>query len=315
MSSRILDDIAEEARKGSFGTGEDQASVIRGIELLKRQKLNVAFVGATGVGKSSTINSIFNMDVAKVGDRTDPETASIQKYELDNMVLWDTPGLGDNPEKDRQYAVEIAGLLKRKDEKGDLLIDEVVVLVDGSNRDMKTAYETIEHVVAPYIEDPKRIIIAINQCDVALKGRFWNNDRCEPEAQLAAFLDQKVTSVRERIAGSTGIATSPMYYSALHHYNISKLLLAMITAVQEKKRFLFTDSLNRNPEVWKKNDKPEIYNQQIQQEVKGSLSKALEGAAAGAAAGATVGRYIPVIGPIAGAIAGAALGFLGGLLG
>ena len=81
MSSRILDDIAEEARKGSFGTGEDQASVIRGIELLKRQKLNVAFVGATGVGKSSTINSIFNMDVAKVGDRTDPETASIQKYE------------------------------------------------------------------------------------------------------------------------------------------------------------------------------------------------------------------------------------------
>ena len=64
MSSRILDDIAEEARKGSFGTGEDQESVIRGIELLKRQKLNVAFVGATGVGKSSTINAIFNMDVA-----------------------------------------------------------------------------------------------------------------------------------------------------------------------------------------------------------------------------------------------------------
>ena len=119
MSSRILDDIAEEARTGSFGTGEDQESVIRGIELLKRQKLNVAFVGATGVGKSSTINAIFNMDVAKVGDRTDPETASIQKYELDNMVLWDTPGLGDNPEKDRQYAVEIAGLLKRKDENGE----------------------------------------------------------------------------------------------------------------------------------------------------------------------------------------------------
>ena len=79
----------------------------------------MAFVGATGVGKSSTINAIFNMDVAKVGDRTDPETASIQKYELDNMVLWDTPGLGDNPEKDRQYAVEIAGLLKRKDENGE----------------------------------------------------------------------------------------------------------------------------------------------------------------------------------------------------
>jgi len=315
MSSRILDDIAEEARKGSFGTGEDQASVIRGIELLKRQKLNVAFVGATGVGKSSTINSIFNMDVAKVGDRTDPETASIQKYELDNMVLWDTPGLGDNPEKDKRYAAEIAGLLKRKDGNCDLLIDEVVVLIDGSNRDMKTAYETIEQVVAPYIEDPKRIIIAINQCDVALKGRFWNYDRSEPEAQLLTFLDQKASSVRERIAGSTGIATSPVYYSALHHYNISKLLLAMITAVQEKKRFLFSDSLNRDPEIWKKNDELETYNQKIQQEVKGSLSKALEGAAAGAAAGASIGSLIPVIGTTIGAAVGAALGFLGGLLG
>ena len=231
------------------------------------------------------------------------------------MVLWDTPGLGDNPEKDKRYAAEIAGLLKRKDGNCDLLIDEVVVLIDGSNRDMKTAYETIEQVVAPYIEDPKRIIIAINQCDVALKGRFWNYDRSEPEAQLAAFLDQKAASVRERIAGSTGIVTSPVYYSALHHYNISKLLLAMITAVQEKKRFLFTDSLNRNPEVWKKNDELEIYNQKIQQEVKGSLSKALEGAAAGAAAGASIGSLIPVIGTTIGAAVGAALGFLDGLLG
>ena len=102
------------------------------------------------------------MEIAKVGYDVDPETVTIQKYEIDNMVLWDTPGLGDNPEKDKRYVVEIANVLKQKDENGELLIDEVVVLIDGSNRDMKTAYEVIENVIVPYIGDTKRIVVAIN---------------------------------------------------------------------------------------------------------------------------------------------------------
>ena len=40
-----------------------------------------------------------------------------------------------------------------------------------------TTYEVIENVIVPYIGDTKRIIIAINQCDLALKGRYWNYDK------------------------------------------------------------------------------------------------------------------------------------------
>lgn len=162
MRNRILDSITSEIENSNFDTVEDKENIIRHIERLKKQKLNVMFVGATGVGKSSTINAIFNMEIAKVGYDVDPETVTIQKYEIDNMVLWDTPGLGDNPEKDKRYVVEIANVLKQKDENGELLIDEVVVLIDGSNRDMKTAYEVIENVIVPYIGDTKRIVVAIN---------------------------------------------------------------------------------------------------------------------------------------------------------
>ena len=55
--------------------------------------------GATGCGKSSTINALFNIDStnyterAKVGVTPDPETMSIERYELDNLVLWDSPVL------------------------------------------------------------------------------------------------------------------------------------------------------------------------------------------------------------------------------
>lgn len=314
MNNSILDSITDDLMKDSSQIIADKDLLLKNMEKIKKQKLNILFVGATGVGKSSTINAIFNMEIAKVGYSVDPETATIQKYEIDNMILWDTPGLGDSPENDKRYAIEIANALKAKDEEGQLLIDEVVVLIDGSNRDMKTAYQVIENVIVPYIGDNKRIIIAINQCDLALKGHYWNYEKNEPDIQLCSFLEEKVVSVKNRIKESTNVITQPIYYSALHRYNISKLLLTMLRAMPENKRFLFTDSLNKNPEIWKKNDELEHYNVEIQKEIKGSLSKAIDGAAKGAVAGATVGGLIPVIGPVVGAAVGAVLGFLGGLI-
>ncbi len=314
MNNRILDNITIGIENSDFNRAEDKENIISHIERLKKEKLNVMFVGATGVGKSSTINAIFNTEIAKAGVNVDPETANIQKYEIDNIILWDTPGLGDDPEKDKKYAAEIVRALKQTDRNGELLIDEVVVLIDGSNRDMKTAYEIIEQVVAPYIGDTKRVIIAINQCDMALKGRYWNYDANQPDEPLVSFLNEKVISVRNRIFESAGIMTNPIYYSALYNYNISKLLLTMITNMPEMKRFLFTDGLNKNPEIWKRNDELEDYNSKIQNEVKGSLTKALDCAAKGAVAGATVGGLIPVVGAAAGAAVGAVLGFLGGLI-
>lgn len=313
MYKGILDLIEREI-KVEDSAAEDKEFLLKSIEKLKQQKMNIMFVGATGVGKSSTINAIFNMEIAKVGYSADPETATIQKFELENMILWDTPGLGDSPMNDQNYAVEIANALKEKDSDGQLLIDEVVVLIDASNRDMKTAYEVIENIVMPYIVDTKRIIIAINQCDMALKGRYWNYDKKQPEDQLITFLNEKVASVKSRIRDSTGVSVDPIYYSASNHYNISKLLWVMLNNISERKRFLFTDSLNKDPDVWKKNDELEDYNEEIQQEIKGSLSKALDGAAKGAVAGATVGSLIPIVGPVIGATVGAVLGFLGGLV-
>lgn len=54
---------------------------------LKQQKINLMITGATGCGKSSTINALFNTEVAKVGVGVDPETMEITRYDLDNLVL------------------------------------------------------------------------------------------------------------------------------------------------------------------------------------------------------------------------------------
>lgn len=314
MYNELLEKTIDNLSENDKIDTQNRDLILSNFENIKHQKLNILFVGATGVGKSSTINAIFNTEIAKVGYSVDPETSTIQKYELDNIVLWDTPGLGDNPDKDIRYAIEIANALKAKDSHGNLIIDEVVVVIDGSNRDLRTTYEIIENLIAPYIDNEKRIIIAINQCDIALKGRYWNHDEERPDSQLLDFLEEKVTSVKARIKESTNIETYPIYYSALHNYNISKLLLTMIRNLPDTKRYLFADSLNKDPEVWRKNDSIEHYNAEIQEEVKGSLTKALEAAAKGAASGAAIGNLIPVVGPAIGAAIGAVLGFLGGLM-
>lgn len=315
MSSELLDSVKKQVVAGNHLDEINLSELEKKLNQLGEQKVNIMFVGATGVGKSSTINAIFNTEVAKVGYSVDPETSSVKKYEIDNMILWDTPGLGDSPENDRLYANQITNALKKRDDKGNLLIDVVVVLIDGSNRDMKTAYETIENIIAPFIGDSNRILIGINQCDIAMKGRHWNHEKQQPDDELIAFLNEKVISVKKRIYESTGIVTEPVFYSALHHYNISKLLLMILRNIPEKKRFLAVDSLNKNPTIWKQNDSIEDYNREIQQETRGSLMKALEGAEKGALSGATIGLLVPVIGPAVGAAIGAALGFLGGLFG
>ena len=129
---------------------------------------------------------------------------------------------------------------------------------------IELVYAVIKNVIAPLLGDPKRIAIAINQCDMAKKGHDWNKEQGIPEPALVDFLDKQAASVQTRIAESTGLWTKPVYYSALYHYNISKLLLTMLTNLPEGKRFLFTDSMNREPSIWAKNDSEQDYNQEIQ---------------------------------------------------
>lgn len=109
------------------------------------QKINLMLVGATGSGKSSTINSLFNTSVAKVGVGVDPETKDIECYQMENLTIWDSPGLGDSIEKDEQYAQEIAKKLAETDEEGNSLID-LVVSKNGKPLDRSNIWKMLKNL-------------------------------------------------------------------------------------------------------------------------------------------------------------------------
>ena len=289
---------------------------------LKSQKINLMITGATGCGKSSTINALFNTEVAKVGVGVDPETMEITRYDLDNLVLWDSPGLGDGKEADNRHAKNIIKKLNERDENGNLLIDLVLVILDGSTRDLGTSYELINSVIVPNLGEDKegRILIAINQADVAMKGRYWNYEENKPEPPLVKFLEEKVVSVQKRIKEGTGIDVTPIYYSAgfkeegmeqCRPYNLSKLLYYIIKFTPKEKRLSFVENINSNEEMWKDNDEIKDYRNGILEQFAETVTDcATKGADIGGSIGSIFGSAGEAAGRTIGAVVGGATGVI-----
>ena len=83
------------------------------------------------------------------------------------------------------------------------------------------------------------MVVVINQADMAMKGRAWNDNIHRPEPELIAFLEEKAVSVQKRIKESTGLSISkPVYYSALHQYNIDKVIDHIIDHVPTQRRLI-----------------------------------------------------------------------------
>lgn len=316
---RFLDAMESDIMKADIPETEKN-KLMKNFLHLKEQKINLMITGATGCGKSSTINALFNTEVAKVGVGVDPETMDIQKYELDNLVLWDSPGLGDGKEADNRHAKNIINKLHEKDEHGNLLIDLVLVILDGSTRDLGTSYELINSVIVPNLGEDKenRVLVAINQADVAMKGRYWDYEKNKPEPQLVKFLEEKVISVRKRIKEGTGIDVTPIYYSAgfkeegmaqCRPYNLSKLLYYIIKFTPKEKRLSFVENINPSREMWKDNDHLENYRRGIMKEFGETvLDCAMGGADIGEEIGSVFGRTGEIVGRVAGSAVGVVVG-------
>ena len=323
---KIFEEMENDIMKSNVPE-KDKIKMMKNLSNLKEQKINLMITGATGCGKSSTINALFDTEVAKVGTTPNPETMEITRYDLDNLILWDSPGLGDGKEADNKHAKGIISKLLERDEKGNLLIDLVLVILDGSSRDLGTSYELINNVIIPNLGEDKnnRILIAINQADMAMKGRNWNHYENRPEPELVEFLDEKVKSVHERIKEGTGLDITPIYYSAGFKeeggsqekpYNLSKVLYYIIKLTPKNKRLPYIENINKNPVMWEDDDNLKNYKNDIISELSDAIE---EGVTKGSSIGGTIGELIlgekgKTIGKIVGAAAGAVTGLVVGSL-
>ena len=327
----ICEALEEEILKSDADQQEKQAMLAR-LRKLCNTETNIMLVGATGCGKSSTINALFScnqqeeyVEVAKVGSRTDPETKDIERYRIGNLVLWDTPGLGDGTEIDEHHRNVIAELLLEDDgeEEGNALIDLVLVILDGSTKDLGTSYQLLNEVIIPELGDENtgRILIALNQADIAMKtGRHWNCEKNEPDETLTRFLEEKVVSIRSRIKEDTGLNITPVYYCAgyeeesgdvVRPYNLSKLLYYILNALPVEKRAAVFGGINTDAEQYEYYDGDMDYNEGVKASVDSMADYVAEGINSGTVMGFCV---LGVPGAIVGSVVGAFVGGVKGIL-
>lgn len=299
---------------------------------VREKKVNIILVGATGSGKSSTVNALFNMEVAKVGVGVDPETDTITSYELENLTIWDTPGLGDGVKNDEAYNRMLVDKLSELDENGNPLIDLVLVVLDASSKDLGTSYDLINNIIIPCLEDDKsrRVIVGLNQADIAMKGKHWDSEKNEPDEVLLDYLKKKAESVRNRILEGTGLDIRPVFYSAGYKeeggeqckpYNLTKLLYYIIKAIPKDKRFALADNINPDVDNWLFDDEEKEYKEEIKRNIWSSIKTCvwLE-TDYGAYVGGEIGDKIlgipgKAVGIVIGGTCGAIKGFFEGLFG
>lgn len=214
----------------------------RNLRVARFSPLDVLVVGGTGAGKSSTINALFEKEVAKVGRTCDPETMHIGSMKLNEYIrFWDSPGLGDNVISDRRYSKDLVDLLYKEyylDGNRYGLIDTVLVILDGSGRDMGTTYRLLNEVITPNFQID-RVLVAINQADMAMKGRHWDERRNCPDETLMSFLEEKAASVQSRLVEATRARVKkPVFYSAERGYNVEKLLDMIVDNMPKERRKL-----------------------------------------------------------------------------
>lgn len=257
----------------------------KAIDIMRNTKINVLVVGGTGVGKSSTINALFNTEKAKVGQGSNPETMDITCYELNNMVIWDTPGLGDSEAKDAIHKQKIIQKLQESDDKGNLLIDLVLLILDGGSRDYSSAYTLIKEIIIPNLGNKTdRLLVAINQADMVLKGKYWDEENNCPEPKLIEALDQKVISTQSRIKEATGLDVDTIYYAAGYKdgndeqkpYNLNKLLNYILEKLPSKKRISVASDLNQDKENFSSNDDKSDYSEDIKKQFMASVKEIFE---------------------------------------
>lgn len=204
--------------------------------------LDVMVTGVTGAGKSTTLNGLFEKCVAKVGNGVDPETMDLTAYELNNVArFWDTPGLGDGVNRDKVHSKKIVDLLYKTykvDNKVYGWIDMVLIIIEGINRDMGSTYKLLNEIIVPNFQRD-RILVAINQSDVAMKGRHWDSNHNRPDDTLENFLREQAESIKRRVREATGVEIiTPIYYSGEYGYNVNKLLDLIIDNIPTERRDL-----------------------------------------------------------------------------
>lgn len=231
-------------------------------ELLDRAPV-VAIIGKAGVGKTTTINNLFDVDdfVAEVlsfeqkgyiGDVRRGTTKAIRKrFDLKigiGLDIIDLPGLGDDIRKDKEFEEIYRQILPQ--------CDIILYVLKADNRTLGEDERILQNIVLPSC-DKKKIIIAVNQVDILgeNEGLHWDTRINLPDERQEELIKIKQKDIAAMFSEDLDVdADKIVCYSAIKRYHLLELLHSIVKTTPLG--FIF-GILGLMPRNWLDNAEPE----------------------------------------------------------
>jgi len=191
-------------------------------ELAKPPK--IAIIGKAGVGKSTTINSLFNLqeNISHVGAGTtiDNERAIILP-DGSKLSVIDMPGMGEDIEQDQRYMEIYKRVLPQS--------DVILYVLQANTRALEQDQKILKDIVQNVIKNLKgRLVIGVNQVDKMGPG-IWNEKFNFPSPEQQNNIDRKCQEIQQQFSKSLNIKIDQVeYYSATRRFRLWFLLAAII---------------------------------------------------------------------------------------
>lgn len=243
--TKMISDTENSIKKQLLQQGASKKEIEQVTKQFKNEIKNVplpkiAIIGFTGVGKSSTLNALFNAgqptsDVRSCTQNEAPIIGDVSKYtgSKGSVIIYDMPGLGEDVYSDQKHFETYKKVLP--------IVDIAVWTFHTGDRSMTPMQEALQGLIKYLGNDfQSKLMFAINKADAIAPGESaWNKDLNSPSPEQRRNIAELERYIKEKIRQILPMWNGPIVtYSAKTHFRLSQLMTAMIETLPKERRWV-----------------------------------------------------------------------------
>lgn len=200
----------------------------------------IAIIGFTGVGKSTTLNALFNAgrptsDIRACTQKEAPIIGDVAKYtgSKGSIIIYDMPGLGEDLFVDQRHFEIYRQVLP--------LVDTAVWTFHTGDRAMTPMQEALKGLIKYVGKDfQNKLMFAINKADAIAPGESeWNQQLNAPSQKQRENIKELESYIREKIRQIFPNWNGHLVtYSAKTRFHLEQLMTAMIETMPKERRWV-----------------------------------------------------------------------------